>query len=314
MQIIWYNKRKVIVMREKVMECLGKFPNKVNLELDIIKTENFDTYKRIIIEYNVEKDERVRSYLLVPNSYSGKAMPAVLAIHQHHGNWEVGKSEVVGLTNDEMYSYGLDLVNRGYVVIAPDIICFEDRMDTDKYINNRDEHSLYERFVFCDYLVKGSTLQAKTLHDLSCAIDVLCSLDFVDNDRIGAIGHSLGGQEVIYLQWYDKRIKAGISSCGASEISDIINNKLLHSFYLYIPNMLNYCDIDYFVNDITLDRYLMIINGKKDGKHCPLHGIKKIEDVVKNENFQSILFDGGHEFNAKCKQIAYNFFDDNLKQ
>ena len=164
------------------------------------------------------------------------------------------------------------------------------------------------------HLLKGSTIQAKTLHDLCCAIDVLFSLEYVDKNNIGVIGHSLGGQEVIYLQWYDKRIKVGVSSCGASQIKSIIDSNLLHSFYLYIPNMLKYCDIDYFINDITYDRKLLILNGKEDQRHCPIDGIKKIEDLVINDNFKSIIFDGGHEFNDNCKNIAYQYLDNILKK
>ena len=299
--------------RNKILNCLGEFPNKVDLNIKILNIEKFESFERLLIEYNVERNERVKTYLLIPNDRN-RLLPAILAIHQHHSNWKVGKSEVVGLTNDKMYSYGLDLVKRGYVVIAPDIICFEDRMDKGEFTKNYNEPSLFERFVFCDYLLKGSTIQAKTLHDLCCAIDVLFSLEYVDKNNIGVIGHSLGGQEVIYLQWYDKRIKVGVSSCGASQIKSIIDNNLLHSFYLYIPNMLNYCDIDYFINDITYDRKLLILNGKEDQRHCPIDGIKKIEDLVINDNFKSVIFDGGHEFNDNCKNIAYQYLDNILKK
>ena len=165
-------------MRDKILECLGVFPNKV--DLDLIEIEDIDkgNYIQKIVEYNVEENERVKSFLLVPKNITNA--PGILAIHQHHGNWDVGKSEVVGLTNDSMYSYGVDLVNRGYVVIAPDIICFEDRKDDGKFNVDTESKSKYERYKFCDYLLKGSSLQTKTIHDLSVAVDVLESLNYVD--------------------------------------------------------------------------------------------------------------------------------------
>ena len=180
-------------MRDNILKCLGIFPKKAELNIKEIETVDKSTYIQKLIEYNVEKNERVKSYLLIPKNI--KKAPGILAIHQHHGNWDIGKSEVVGLTSDTMYSYGVDLVKRGYVVIAPDIICFEDRKGKDKFNIDRDSKAMYERFKFCDYLVHGTTLQTKTLHDLSVAVDVLCELEYVDKNRIGVIGHSLGGQE-----------------------------------------------------------------------------------------------------------------------
>lgn len=300
-------------MRKQILKLLGQFEEKVNLNYIELKNEEFDNYTRKLIEYNVNDKERVKSYLLIPKLNKEK-YPAILAIHQHAGNWDLGKSEVVGLSNNEMYSYGLDLVKRGYVVIAPDIICFEDRQGQGKYKETREGQKAFERFIFCDYLVHGTTLQTKTLHDLSVAIDVLCSLDIVDNSNIGVIGHSLGGQEAIWLEWYDKRIKVGASSCGVSMIEEIINDMILHNFYLYVPNMLTVCDMNKIIEDIVFDRKLIISSGLQDERHFPLKGIEIIEKTNKdNTNFISIKFEDGHKFNNEEKEKIYNYLDENLK-
>lgn len=299
-------------MRDKIIECLGIFPKKVDLKIVELESVEKESYFQKLIEYNVEKNERVKTYLLIPKGIS-KA-PGILAVHQHHSDWDVGKSEVVGLTNDNMYSYGVDLVNRGYIVIAPDIICFEDRKDDGKFNIDKESKARFERYKFCDYLLHGSSLQTKTLHDLSVAIDVLYSLECVDSDNIGVIGHSLGGQEAVLLEWYDRRIKVGASSCGVSLMKDIIDNKILHSFFLYIPNMLKYCDFDELIREITVDRKLIMSSGLKDERHCPISGIKAIEKNNNNSNFKSIIFDGEHKFDDNEKRIIYDFIDDTLKK
>lgn len=299
-------------MRENILRILGKIEENNELNIKEINSVEYDDYIQKLIEYNVGESERVKSYLLVPKLNQNK-YPAILAIHQHAGNWNVGKSEVVGLTNNEMYSYGLDLVKRGYIVIAPDIIGFEDRKGVGEYGADREGQKAYERFLFCDYLVHGSTLQAKTLHDLSVAIDVLYSFDYIDKSNIGAIGHSLGGQETVWIEWFDKRIKVGASSCGISMIEDIIKNRILHNFYLYVPNMLNYCDMDEIVEEICKDRKLIISSGLKDERHFPIEGIEKIENKNKGDNFTSIRFDDGHKFNDSEKEIIYNYLDNILK-
>ena len=49
---------------------------------------------------------------------------------------------------------------------------------------------------------------AKKMEDFKNAISFLCSLDFVDKERIGACGISMGGGYVLQLAAFDRRIKA----------------------------------------------------------------------------------------------------------
>jgi pimeloyl-ACP methyl ester carboxylesterase len=54
----------------------------------------------------------------------------------------------------------------------------------------------------------------KMIWDGVRAVDYLCSLEDVDNERIGCIGHSLGGKEALFLAAFDPRIKVTVSSEG----------------------------------------------------------------------------------------------------
>lgn len=298
-------------MRNDILKCLGNFPKKTNLDIEQINNIEYENYNEILIEYNVEIGERVRSYLLVPKNEGIK--PAIVAIHQHASNWSIGKSEVVGKTNNDMFSYGLDLVKRGYVVIAPDLLCFESRQGSEKFKKDKEMQKLYERFEFCKYIINGSCLQTKYLHDLSVAIDVVFSLEYVDKNNIGTIVHSLGGQEAIWLSWYDERIKCCVSSCGITCMKDLFDYEVLHNFAFYIPNLNNICDIDEIINEIS-PRAVLITNGLKDERHCPLSGVERIEKRNKNNSsFKSVRFDDEHKFNDSEKNIAYNFLDRYLK-
>jgi len=298
-------------MREKILTCLGKFPPKTALNLTLIEETHTPDHVRQLIEYNTEPNERVRSYLLIPTNRKPKN-PAILAIHQHAGKWHLGKSEVVGLDEnpeqgeDGMYCYGLDLVRRGFVVIAPDMLCFESRMG-ENFASCREDRQAYERLMFCKYVQYGSCLQTKYLHDLSVAIDVLENLDFVDSDNIGVVGHSLGGQETVWITWYDLRIKAGVCSCGVSSVKAIFEHEILHNFALYVPGLGAVCDIDEVVREIA-PRAIMLTNGLRDEGLFPLDGVRQIEDSNKNNpNFKSVIFDDGHRFNPAEKEIAYGW-------
>src|SRR5439155_15286050 len=46
------------------------------------------------------------------------------------------------------------------------------------------------------------------------AIDLLQALPEVDGERIGCIGHSLGGHNTMFTAAFDTRIKALVSNCG----------------------------------------------------------------------------------------------------
>ena len=74
----------------------------------------------------MEADERVKSFLLVPK-YIDRTLPGVFAHHQHASQYHLGKSEVVGLKGDADQAYALERAERGYVVIAPDALAFEER-------------------------------------------------------------------------------------------------------------------------------------------------------------------------------------------
>ncbi len=299
--------------RKNIIKCLGKFPLKCNSNLNIESTKEKEYYYENLITYYVELNEKVSAYLLVPKNIKDKT-PAIVGIHQHAGQWHIGKSEVVGLGGNEMYHYGVELANQGYVVIAPDLLCFEDRIPNN-FNKGRDEHKMYERFMFCKYINEGSCLQTKYLHDLSVTIDILCSLEYVNQKLLGVIGHSLGGQESAWIMWYDKRLKFGIASCGISTMKSLFENNISHNFALYIPGFNTICDIDTLVSAIAPRSFLMT-NGNTD-KLFPIEGVKQIAETAKNsyekagcgENFQSIIFNGGHSFNTKIKEEVYDWIN-----
>jgi pimeloyl-ACP methyl ester carboxylesterase len=54
----------------------------------------------------------------------------------------------------------------------------------------------------------------KMVFDGSRAADYLQSLPFVDPDRLGCIGHSLGAKETLYAAAFDERFRAAVSSEG----------------------------------------------------------------------------------------------------
>lgn len=319
--------------REQLLELLGEFPQDVRLDLHLRKVENKGSVTMCKISYRVQPGERINAYLLIPDKLSiqperiinsdrkdqeEEKIPGILAIHQHAKEYYLGKSETAGLTRNENYHYGLELCrDRGYVVLCPDLLCFEERRPSE--FKRREgvspDGSTYEKLKAMNMLLKGSSLQAKYLSDLSVSLDVLTSFSFVNGERLGVIGHSLGGQESIWLTWYDPRIRVVVSSCGASLYKVILDKQLDHNFAFYIPGLLQLGDMDRLLSEIVPVPFF-VSNGSED-PWFPLKGVQKLVQEVKSayslggyeERFRSEIFQGGHDFPSKVRKKAYDWLD-----
>lgn len=52
-------------MRNNILKCLGKFPEKTNLDIKEIANIDYGNYNEILIEYNVEAGERVQNIFMI---------------------------------------------------------------------------------------------------------------------------------------------------------------------------------------------------------------------------------------------------------
>lgn len=200
----WTFKRAQI--SQKISAFLGDMPGqKCALDPQVLSEEVFSDYVRKKVSYQVESGERITAYLLIPIGFP-LPCPAVLALHQ---TVEQGKLEPVGIQGDPSMSYGLELVRRGYVVLSPDTITAGERVG----ING----SFYDTTAF-DIAHPNWSAMGKMLWDHQRGIDYLQSLHEVNRDRIGVIGHSLGGYNSLFLAAFDERIKAVVASCPYTRI------------------------------------------------------------------------------------------------
>ena len=151
---------------------------------------------------DVEPGERISAYLLLPSNAGGRA-PAVVCPHQ---TTQAGKKEPAGLAGNRELHTALRLAERGYVTLTYDALCFGDRHDAASG-HYGDAIPFYRRR-------REWSLLGKMIWDLSRGLDYLQTLDFVDANRIGSIGHSHGGITTLWAMAIDDRIRAGVSSCG----------------------------------------------------------------------------------------------------
>ena len=307
-----------IALRQALLNRLGRFPERVPLDFTIGSKIDEGVYTRMLVTYDVEAGEGVSAWLLMPQREAPPdGWPAVVAIHQHDNHYELGKAEPAGLSGNAMYAYGKELCLRGYVVLCPDLLCFEDRRLAHgvRQVNSALDDAGYERFEFTRRLLTGSCLQTKYLHDLICAVDLLASLAGVNQKRLGVIGHSLGGLEALWLTWYDARITAAVSSCGFGLLSTLVRDGINHGFATYVPGILEVCDLDALVAALA-PRAFLLTAGETDPLF-PIDGVRDIVEKVQHqymqagvpERFGTIVFPAGHSFPDDVKAAAYDFLD-----
>jgi dienelactone hydrolase len=102
------------------------------------------------------------------------------------------------------------------VVLAPDSICFEDRRRNRMGTEPDEETDVAQHYdEMCYRLLRGDTLMRKVLSDSAQGISLLGSSPLVDAERIGILGHSYGGNTVLFHGALDERIRFACSSGAA---------------------------------------------------------------------------------------------------
>jgi len=133
--------------------------------------------------------------------------------------------------------------------------------------------------------------------------------------RLGAIGHSLGGQEALWLASYDRRVRAAVSSCGFGLMRTTIRDSINHNYALYMPGLLGLCNLDALVAKIAPHAFLLTA-GETDAIF-PIGGVRAltasaavayVERGVPNR-FRAVIFPAGHSFPDQVKADAYAFLD-----
>jgi len=152
--------------------------------------------------------------------------PAMVCFHQCFNDCDVGKEAVVGKAVARPdQAYGLELVRLGFVVLAPDNPqCGERNLPGFRIEGER------KGCETCGALQPEPEWCA-VIRDGSRAVDVLQALDFVDAERVGAIGHSGGGFWTIHTMMQDARVKVGVASgfgLDAAQLKKIAPRPFIH--------------------------------------------------------------------------------------
>lgn len=287
--------------------AMGPLPDRAKfppLDVQLADSNEEEGYRRTRISFAGDENDRVPAYLLTPQGAPReKRLAAMLALHQTIG---IGKGEVVGLGGSPNLHYGRELAQRGYVVLAPDYPSFGDyRYDF--------QHSAY---------VSGTM---KGIVNHLRAVDVLASLPEVDPQRIGVIGHSLGGHNAIFVGAFDPRLKVIVSSCGWTPFHDYYGGKIAGwTSDRYMPRLRTVYELN--PDRVPFDFYELVAalaprgffsNSPTGDGNFDVAGVKKAEVKAREvftllgaaDRLQVRYPDSGHDFPPDVRREAYAFID-----
>lgn len=300
-------------IRKKMERAMGPLPGadrKVPLDVKQLGEEKLDGYVRRKITFAAEKGDRVPAYLLIPTGKDGKR-PAALCLHQ---TIAIGKGEPVGLGGSPNLHYALHLVKRGYVCLAPDYPSFGDY-----------KYDFAAAFKRGDY-ASGSM---KAIWNNMRAVDLLQALPEVDGERIGVIGHSLGGHNSMFTAAFDERLKVIVSCCGFTSFPKYYGGNLKGwTSDRYMPRIaaefgndpkrvpFDFPDV---VTSFAPRAFLAVAPVRDD--NFEVSGVKDViaaagpayRALNAADNLKAIYPDAGHDFPAAARQTAYEFMDQHLQ-
>ncbi|WP_417732398.1 dienelactone hydrolase family protein [Rosistilla oblonga] len=313
----WIARREVL--KQRYLDLLGDQHKPEKPPLDLIVHEDVvvdGLYRRQWISYAVEADERAHAYLGTPLELDGKA-PAIVALH---GTYQHGSKRAAGLIDNPDKAYLDHLCRRGYVVIAPEHFVSGERTPA---AGPYDTAAFYEKH-------PQWTAVGKFTYEHSIAIDVLQSLPQVDAQRIGALGHSLGGHGTFFLAAYDDRIQASACNCGASFFrhNPNVEGWGRNRWYIYFKPIREGLlkgelpPIDFHeIIALIAPRAFLDVSGLNDG-HTPtqkqrLLMLMKIMDVYElngvPENLGFYVHGRKHSVAHESRQLIYGWMDAHLK-
>ena len=323
--------------REEIKTLLEVFlgeplKSKPALAAKTIEETSHDTHILRTVVFETETGESVPSFLLIPRNLRGKT-PVVICPHQ---TTQAGKKEPAGLTGNPQLQTALHLVQRGFITFTYDAICFGERHDpaTGHYGDAIPFYQKHPRW----------SLIGKMVWDLSRAIDYLETLDFVDSQRIGSVGHSHGGITTLFAMAFDERIRAGASNCGFDTFRSDGNTwrwshatALLPRLGFYVGNPRINMDFYRAVPDseviqtpfdmhellsLVAPRPLFLSTSDEDfvfpnagwSARRALARVRPVYELLgARDGLSSYFFSGGHIFPAEASNNAYTWLERWLK-
>jgi dienelactone hydrolase len=273
-------------------------------DVQFLGVDSEDGYRRTLVCYAAPDGEPIEAFFFQPAGSEQRG--AILALHQHNSQWEIGKREIAGLVGDPFQAFGPTLARRGVTVLAPDSIGFESRMRNTGWGTPlapllKKPHSTVEGWLqyynqMAHRLVTGDLLIRKILEDSAAGLSVLQSL--TKSDTLGVIGHSFGGSTALFLAALDTRVDYCCASGSVCSYRRKLADQTALEGSLIIPGFARHFDFDDLLRCVA-PRRILVVSANTDPNSADA------EELVRNalptfgemncvNHLQHLRVSGGH--------------------
>ena len=318
--------------RQVLLGCMDPAPPVADFNMELLDTEQRDGYQARKILFNVSAYSRVPAYLLVPEGEG--PFPAVLLLHDHGAHFSIGKEKMVRpfgvdasvLADAEDWTekcydkqyVGDYLAANGYVVLALDALFWGER--------GRKEGVNYDaqQALASNLMQMGMSWGALITWDDIRSAEFLAELPEVDEEKIGAMGFSMGAHRTWMLSAATDVVKAGAAVCWMNTTEHLMTltnnqNKGGSAYSMLIPGIRNHLDYPH-VASIACPKPMLFVNGTQD-KLFPIEGVKDAYSIMSEvwnsqragDAFETKIYELPHFCSKDIQRDILQFFDKNIK-
>lgn len=306
-------------LKQSLRESLGHFePTADSYKPVMLERIACDGYIRERVELSAVSGLTFGAYILTPENALGK-LPGVIAVHGHgYGSRQICGMEPDGTIDtgkSDIYNhFAVQLVKKGLIVIAPDVIGFGERLlQSDLAADPNAPSSCYT--LSTHLLMLGKTLTGLRVAEMLGTLDYFTQRPEVDSTRVGIAGFS-GGSLIAYVAAaLDERIRASLLIGFPNTFKDSIM-AVHHCVCNYTPGILMHAELPELIGLIA-PRPLFLESGDND-PIFPAQGfslaVQQLQDIYKQMGAEDLLkydlFPGVHEISGR---ISFDWMKSVLK-
>ena len=264
-----------------------QYDKEMPLDARVVERVETPTYGREKVVFDGIRDSRVPGYLGLPKTGTGP-FPCILLIDGITGSksrwWEDDSWPHGGLATKE-------LLTAGFAVLALDAQYHGERIAVNDYESPGSmyfERKWYNR-------MREMILQTTVEHRR--AIDYLATRHEIDLERIGLLGHSMGGMIVFALNASEPRVTASVAG--------------LTPLNIWGPKEMAVISPFNFARGVGKRPFLMLM-GRSDPAYSASEAALLLE-MIEGRPKELIFYDSGHRLPVEYVAKALQWFQEHLK-
>lgn len=294
-------------LRAKFVQLLGGLDGpRCDLAPQVSKRQKMDGYVRERVVFQSRENLSVPAWVLIPQEADGP-LPAMICLHGHGA----GKDEIVGIADDGtqrtepggyQFDFAVQAVQRGFLVIAPDMFGFGERRDKPEVEQSKGTSSCRRPSLAA--MLMGRTVPGIRVYDVIRCVDYLQTRPEVNPKRIGLMGISGGGEVTTFAAAVEERIGAALISGYLAFWKDSII-PIRHCEDNYVPGILQYAEMP-DIASLIAPRPVFFENGSQDtifplrSARAAFRQIQHAYDVLGVAHRCGMeVFEGPHQFWGK---------------